>query len=138
MKAIILAGGEGSRLRPLSIARPKPMLPLLGVPLLEHLIRLLKRHGFTELCMTLGYLPEPIRTWFGDGSDWGVSIEYRVESLPMGTAGSVGACRDFLSGDEARHISNVLRMKAGDEAQQHILFQPHRLGGDEEIFQTQV
>ena len=79
MKAIILAGGEGSRLRPLSLARPKPMLRLLGVPMLEHLVRLLAGHGYTELCLTLGYLPDPIRTHFGDGSEWGVSMEYRVD-----------------------------------------------------------
>ena len=105
MKAIILAGGEGSRLRPLSLTRPKPMLRLLGVPMLEHLVRLLAKHGFTELCMTLGYLPEPIRTHFGDGSDWGVSIDYRVEKQPLGTAGSVGACRDFLGGEGALIVS---------------------------------
>ena len=105
MKAIILAGGEGSRLRPLSLMRPKPMLRLLGAPLLEHLIRLLQAHGFTELCMTLGYLPEPIRAYFGDGSDWGVSIDYRVEKLPLGTAGSVGACRDFAAGETFLVIS---------------------------------
>ena len=109
MKAIILAGGEGSRLRPLSLARPKPMLRLLGAPLLEHLVRLLAEHGYTEICMTLGYLPESIRTHFGDGTEWGVSLEYRVEKQPLGTAGSVGTCRDFvgtetvlvLSGDAA-------------------------------------
>ena len=105
MKAIILAGGEGSRLRPLSLMRPKPMLRLLGIPLLEHLIRLLQEHGFTELCMTLGYLPEPIRAYFGDGSDWGVSIDYHVEKLPLGTAGSVGACRDFAAGETLLVIS---------------------------------
>ena len=105
MKAIILAGGEGSRLRPLSLARPKPMLRLLGVPMLEHLVRLLAGHGYTELCLTLGYLPEPIRTHFGDGSEWGVSMEYRVEKLPLGTAGSVGACRDFVGGEEVLVIS---------------------------------
>ena len=105
MKAVILAGGEGSRLRPLSLARPKPMLRLLGFPLLEHLVRLLEKHGFNELCMTLGYLPEPIKAWFGDGSDWGVSIDYRVETRPLGTAGSVGACRDFAGGEEILVIS---------------------------------
>ena len=105
MKAIILAGGEGSRLRPLSLARPKPMLRLLGVPLLEHLVRLLAEHGFRELCMTLGYLPEPIRTHFGDGAEWGVSLEYRTEKLPLGTAGSVGACRDFIGHEEVLVIS---------------------------------
>ena len=105
MKAIILAGGEGSRLRPLSLLRPKPMLRLLGVPLLEHLVRLLARHGYREICMTLGYLPESIRTHFGDGAEWGVSIEYRVEKLPLGTAGSVGACRDFVGKDEVLVIS---------------------------------
>ena len=105
MKAIILAGGEGSRLRPLSLVRPKPMLRLLGIPLLEHLVRLLAAHGYRELCMTLGYLPEPIRAYFGDGAEWDVSLEYRVEKLPLGTAGSVGACRDFAGNEEVLVIS---------------------------------
>ena len=107
MKAIILAGGEGSRLRPLSLLRPKPMLRLMGIPLLEHLVRLLADHGYTELCMTLGYLPEPIRAHFGDGAEWNVTIEYRTEKLPLGTAGSVGACRDFAKGEEVLVISGA-------------------------------
>ncbi len=104
-KAIILAGGEGSRLRPLSLLRPKPMLQLFDKPLLEHQLLLLKKHGFTDICMTLQYLPQRIRDWFGDGSDWDVSIRYRVERTPLGTAGSVGACRDFTRGEEVLILS---------------------------------
>ncbi|MEG0876975.1 MAG: NDP-sugar synthase [Oscillospiraceae bacterium] len=99
MKAVIMAGGMGTRLRPICDAMPKPMTGLCGRPLLEHLIELLKLNGFRSLCLTLGHKPECIRDYFGDGGDFGVSLEYRLEEKPLGTAGGVGACRDFY-GDE--------------------------------------
>ncbi|MBP5167330.1 MAG: NTP transferase domain-containing protein, partial [Oscillospiraceae bacterium] len=79
MKAIILAGGEGTRLRPVSLLRPKPMIRLLDKPLLEHIVELLRDNGFDEICMTLMYLPKQITDHFGDGSRWNVSIDYRIE-----------------------------------------------------------
>ena len=96
MKAVILAGGEGTRLRGISGGLPKPMMPLLGRPLLERITALLRENGFTELCMTLRYRPEVIRTYFGDGSRFGARIEYREETEPLGTAGAVKNCRDFI------------------------------------------
>ena len=99
MKAVILAGGEGTRLRPLSLHRPKPMVPLLDRPVLAHIISLLKSHGITDICATLQYRPDSIRDYFGDGSAFGVSLTYFIENTPLGTAGSVKACADFL-GDE--------------------------------------
>lgn len=105
MKAIILAGGEGTRLRPLSLDKPKPMLRLFDRPLLEHLVILLRENGFTELCMTLHYRPESIRGYFGDGRDFGVCIDYRVETEAAGTAGSVRGCADFIGGDDFLVIS---------------------------------
>ena len=127
MKAIILAGGEGTRLRPLSLEKPKPMIRLFDRPLLEHIVGLLRRCGYTELCMTLHYLPSRIREHFGDGSEFGVSIEYRTETEAAGTAGSVLACRDFIGDDDFLVIS-------GDAACSYDLramMEKHRLSGAE-------
>lgn len=100
MKAVILAGGAGTRLKDISMGLPKPMMPLLGKPLLERIVALLRACGFDELCMTLCCRPEVIREHFGDGSAFGVSIEYRVEREPLGTAGSVKSCLDFTRGED--------------------------------------
>jgi mannose-1-phosphate guanylyltransferase/phosphomannomutase len=84
-----MAGGEGSRLRPLTSRRPKPLVPVVGLPVMEHILNLLRDHGITEVVVTLAYLGADIRNHFGDGSDFGMSIEYVVEDSPLGTAGSV-------------------------------------------------
>ncbi len=89
MKAVIMAGGQGTRLRPLTSAQPKPMIPVVNVPCMEHIVNLLKRYGFENIVATLEYMPEVIREHFGDGSRWGVEMEYSVEEEPLGTAGSV-------------------------------------------------
>jgi mannose-1-phosphate guanylyltransferase/phosphomannomutase len=89
MKAIVMAGGEGTRLRPLTSNQPKPMVPIVGKPCMEHIIELLRRHGFDEVIVTLAFLPQAIESYFGDGESTGVSIEYSLEATPMGTAGSV-------------------------------------------------
>ena len=89
MKAVIMAGGQGTRLRPLTSDQPKPMIPIVNVPCMEHIVSLLKRHGFTEIAVTLQFMPDEIRDYFGDGSEWGVSMSYSVEDAPAGTAGSV-------------------------------------------------
>ncbi len=96
MKAIIMAGGEGARLRPLTINCPKPMVPLVNKPVLAHTIDLLKRNGITDIIMTVQYLAEVIQDYFGDGSDFGVNIRYSVEEVPLGTAGSVRKVMDWL------------------------------------------
>ncbi|MHB8171940.1 MAG: sugar phosphate nucleotidyltransferase [Thermincolia bacterium] len=96
MKAIIMAGGEGSRLRPLTCDRPKPLTPILNRPVMEHIITLLKKHGITEIGVTLQYLPQAIQDYFGDGSELGVSLQYFIEESPLGTAGSVKNAGDFL------------------------------------------
>ena len=96
MKAIIMAGGEGSRLRPLTCTCPKPMLRLLDRPLMQLAIELLKQNGISQIGATLGYMPDSIRDYFGDGSDFGAELRYYIESTPLGTAGSVGQARDFL------------------------------------------
>ncbi|MDD4715985.1 MAG: sugar phosphate nucleotidyltransferase [Oscillospiraceae bacterium] len=105
MKAVILAGGEGTRLRPLSITRPKPMVPLFDKPVLEHSISLLRKNGITDICVTLQYRPDCITDYFGDGSAFGVSLKYFIEETPLGTAGSVKACAKFLGDDDFLVIS---------------------------------
>ena len=96
MKAVIMAGGEGSRLRPLTCDRPKPMVPLMNRPMMEHIVALLKRYGLQEIGVTLQYLPEQIQKYFGDGQEFGVSMQYFIEDPPLGTAGSVKNSGDFL------------------------------------------
>ena len=97
MKAIIMAGGEGSRLRPLTCDCPKPMVPLMDRPVMAYTLNLLKRHGIREAAVTLHYLPDRIQDYFGDGSDFGVALRYYVEKTPLGTAGSVRQAKDFLT-----------------------------------------
>src|SRR4029077_2828364 len=89
MKAVIMAGGAGTRLRPLTSNQPKPMMPLANRPMMENIVRLLKEHGFDEIVVTLAFLPQAIRTYFGDGSEFGVRMVYATEESPLGTAGSV-------------------------------------------------
>jgi NDP-sugar pyrophosphorylase family protein len=88
MKGLILAAGEGQRLRPLTLTRPKPMLPIAGRPLLEHIVTLLRHHGVTELAINLHYKPESIISYFGSGERWGVRILYSYERQLLGSAGA--------------------------------------------------
>ena len=84
-----MAGGAGTRLRPLTSNAPKPLLPLVNRPMMEHVINLLRRHGFEDIVVTVAYRANAIRTYFGDGSEFGVNIAYAAEETPLGTAGSV-------------------------------------------------
>ncbi|NLY74430.1 MAG: NTP transferase domain-containing protein [Firmicutes bacterium] len=97
MKAVIMAGGKGTRLRPLTCNKPKPMAPIVNRPMMEHILYLLKKHGFNEVLVTLFYLPELIRNYFGDGSEFGMKIRYSLEETPLGTAGSVKKIIDELN-----------------------------------------
>ncbi|MCD6520015.1 MAG: mannose-1-phosphate guanyltransferase [Anaerolineae bacterium] len=96
MKAVVMAGGAGSRLRPLTINRPKPMVPMVNKPVIAHILDLLKRHGITEVVITLQYMAEVIQDYFGDGQSLGMQIRYSVEETPLGTAGSVKQAQDML------------------------------------------
>src|SRR3990170_8405113 len=96
MKAVIMAGGEGTRLRPLTSNSPKPMLPLVNEPMMEHIVRLLRQHGFDEIVVTVAFLANHIRSYFGDGSEFGVRMVYATEETPLGTAGSVRNAMDEL------------------------------------------
>ncbi|GAA3937491.1 mannose-1-phosphate guanyltransferase [Actinomadura viridis] len=96
MKAVVMAGGEGTRLRPMTANQPKPMLPLLNRPIMEHVLRLLKRHGFRETVVTVQFLAALIRNYFGDGEELGMSLSYATEEMPLGTAGSVKNAQEAL------------------------------------------
>src|SRR5574341_2273918 len=89
MKAVIMAGGEGTRLRPLTANQPKPMLPLGNRPMMEHIVRHVHSHGFKDIVVTVQFLASQVRNYFGDGSDMGVDLTYATETAPLGTAGSV-------------------------------------------------
>jgi len=95
-KAVILVGGEGTRLRPLTNGIPKPMMPVLNRPFLEHTIAYLKQWGIDFTILALSYLPEVIQGHFGDGSKLGVQLAYAVESSPLGTAGAVKNAERYL------------------------------------------
>ena len=97
MKAVILAGGKGTRLKPYTTVFPKPLMPLGDKPILEIVIRQLKSHGFDEAIITVGHLAELIMTFFGDGSRLGVKIKYSREDKPLGTAGGLGLIKEELN-----------------------------------------
>jgi mannose-1-phosphate guanylyltransferase/phosphomannomutase len=91
-----MAGGEGTRLRPMTANQPKPLLPVANRPIMEHVLRLLKRHGFSETVVTVQFLASLVRNYFGDGDDVGMSLQYATEQAPRGTAGSVKNAEDEL------------------------------------------
>lgn len=97
MKAVILAGGKSTRLRPLTWELPKPMVPVMNVPVMDIIIDLLKQHDFTDICATLMFMPQKIQDHYGNGSAHGVSLTWNTEERPLGTAGSVQAIRDFAN-----------------------------------------
>ena len=94
-----MAGGEGTRLRPMTASMPKPLLPIVNKPIMEHVLRLLVRHGFTETVVTLQFLASLVRNHFGDGEDLGLSLRYATEETPLGTAGSVKNAEHLLRDD---------------------------------------
>jgi len=96
VKAVVMAGGAGSRLRPLTINRPKPMVPIVNKPVMGHIFDLLKRHGITDVIVTLQYMAEDVQDYFGSGHSFGMNIEYSIEEVPLGTAGSVKLAQELL------------------------------------------
>src|SRR5215203_3868140 len=102
MKAIIMAGGQGTRLRPLTSDQPKPMIRIVNLPCMEHIVNLLARHSITDIAVTLQFMPEEIQDYFGDGSDWGVNMRYSIEDAPAGTAGSVKMAEQQLGLEDER------------------------------------
>ena len=100
-----MAGGEGTRLRPMTANQPKPLLPVVNRPIMEHVLRLLKRHGLSETVVTVQFLAALIRNYFGDGEELGMSLQYATEEMPLGTAGSVKNAEAALRDDRFLVIS---------------------------------
>jgi mannose-1-phosphate guanylyltransferase/phosphomannomutase len=100
-----MAGGEGTRLRPMTANQPKPLLPVVNKPIMEHVLRLLKRHGFDETIVTVQFLASMVRTYFGDGDELGMHLSYATEESPLGTAGSVKNAEEALRDDAFLVIS---------------------------------
>ncbi|MCK9313913.1 MAG: sugar phosphate nucleotidyltransferase [Methanocorpusculum sp.] len=117
MQCVILAAGEGSRMRPLTSSRPKVMLPLAGKPMLEHLIRNVRDSGITDIILVVGYHEDAIRKWFDNGLKFGVSIRYVVQRKQMGTADALRTAEPFiheqflmLNGDMIVETSDLLKI----------------------------
>lgn len=106
VKAVIMAGGAGMRLRPLTYGRPKPMVPVANRPVIDFILELCGKHGIREVTLTLHYLPEVIRDHVGDGSKYGLQVSYAVETTPLGTAGSVRAA--------VREYAGTILVMSGD------------------------
>jgi NDP-sugar pyrophosphorylase family protein len=104
-KAMVLAAGLGTRLRPLTDLISKPMAPIANRPVMEHIIKLLAKHGFRDIVCNLHYFPDVIKNHFGDGSKWGVNIVYSFEEELLGTAGGVRKVEDFFQGQTFLVIS---------------------------------
>ncbi len=111
-KAFILAGGHGTRLRPITQEIPKPMLPIHGRPILEHLIEFFKKNGIKEIILSVGFKKEVIMDYFGDGKKLGVNIRYVAETTPLGTAGPLLRASDLLT--ETFVLSNGDELKDFD------------------------
>jgi mannose-1-phosphate guanylyltransferase/phosphomannomutase len=121
-----MAGGEGTRLRPMTANQPKPLLPVVNKPIMDHVLRLLRRHSFDETIVTVQFLASMVRNYFGDGEEFGMSLQYATEDIPLGTAGSVKnaetALRDapflVVSGDALTDIdlSDLVRFHKDNQA----------------------
>ncbi|GAC1540236.1 MAG: NDP-sugar synthase [Candidatus Velthaea sp.] len=98
MQAVVLVGGEGTRLRPLTLETPKPMVPIMNVPFLERTLRRLKDAGIDDVILPAGYLPEAITSYFGDGKQLGLTIRYVIEESPLGTAGAIKNVAQYITG----------------------------------------
>ena len=96
IRTIMMAGGKGTRLRPLTLVRPKPMIPLVNKPIIEYTVNKLKKSGFNDILMTLNYMSTNIKKYFKDGSEFGIDIRYSVEKWPLGTGGSVKKAEKYI------------------------------------------
>jgi len=120
MKGLILAGGQSTRLYPLTFSLPKPMVPVVNRPFLEHMIEWLRAHGVRDIILTTGYLPEAIREYFKSGARHGVNIEYVVEQQPLDTGGAIKNCEPLLDGAFFVFNGDILTgLDLSDMAAQH-------------------
>ena len=108
MKALILAGGEGTRLRPLTLAMPKPVVPVVNIPFLRYQLELLHKHSVNEVILSLGYQPQKIEAVLGDGSGIGMKIHYVVEQSPLGTGGAYKNAEALLDGPTVVFNGDIL------------------------------
>lgn len=106
MKAVILAGGFGKRLKPLTDQRPKPMIEVLNIPIIEWQVKWLRKFGVKEFVMCVGYMREQILGHIGDGSKFGANVEYSVEEEPLGTGGALKNAKDLLAGHDSFFMLN--------------------------------
>lgn len=134
MRAVIMAGGKGTRLKPLTDNIPKPMVKIIDKPVMEHIINLLVSHDITEIAVTVGHLSESIVDYFGNGHHLGAKLTYFVEDQPLGTAGSVKNTRDFvsdnflvISGDAFTNIdiTKAIRFHYAKDSIFTLIAQPH-------------
>ena len=105
MKAVILVGGKGTRLRPITFLNPKPMLPLANKPFMENFILWLKSHRIKDIIFSTGYLPEIFKNYFGDGSRFGLKITYVEEKEPLDTCGGVKNVEEYLDNNSFMAVS---------------------------------
>ena len=101
-KGIIISGGWGTRLRPLTCTIPKPLIPIVNKPVIERQILLLKSAGVTEIILAVSVMADVLKNYFKDGKDFGVNIQYTDEKVPMGTAGAIKLAEDYLKDDKWR------------------------------------
>src|SRR5687767_14007058 len=133
MQALILAGGKGTRLRPLTVYTPKPIVPVLNRPLLQYQLEILAIAGITDITLSLSYQPDKIEDLLGDGSDFGVNLRYLTEPSPMGTAGAykyaAGAIREttvVFNGDILTdvNIAHVIAAHTSNKSEATIVLAP--------------
>lgn len=124
MRAVILAGGKGSRLAPLTGVFPKPLMPVGGAPILETIIRQLKHHGFTEIVLNVGHKHELIELYFGDGRQWGVHLAYCYEEAPLGTAGPLSLLSPFKDPVLVMNADVLSTINYADLYRQHLRKRP--------------
>lgn len=146
MKVVIIAGGQGTRIASVNSEIPKAMIPIEGKPILEYQVEMAKQYGFTDFLFIIGYLGDQIETYFGDGSRWGVQIEYYRETQPLGTAGALGLLRDKLTedffvfyGDTVMDfdMQHMLRYHQNHEADATLFLHPNDHPYDSDIVECQ-
>ena len=122
MKAVILAGGLGTRLRPLTNNKPKPMLPVGEKPILEHLIEWTKKGGVKSIVICVSYLRKSIEDYFEDGSKFGVKIEYAISNKPLATAGQLKTAEEFIDDDfVCMYGDSIFNFSLKNMIKQHVI-----------------